>query len=339
MMPLSYIFYAAFIVMFTPILGCFQKPEVLLPSPTPAFAKPEASAKPEVLATLVSLIPPVSYRKKDEFIWQKASSGLSLYPFDALRTLSKAYATIRFSNESTLDLGEQTLIILSPSWLSNPLDGLPDAAILRKGKLRGSTKKELWLLSPSALLKLKPSNKQRPAVIELNNNSGKMTSFNLKSGSGVLLRKTDQGSLKEQDLPLHKQIQVKNIQGLSSDDRPQSIEGFLVNTIVIHSGRDKSPLISKKSAPSVQSASKRIDLFIETPANYSEFSTPNVQLRGRLSGPGGKLFVNSSQLSIDADLRFSVELKLKYGANSILLQLFQSDGTYSFRRWVLTRRK
>jgi len=63
-------------------------------------------------ATLERTVQQVKSKRGQEIAWQQARKGMRLYDEDSLQTLDKASALIRFDAENSIDLGENSLIVI-----------------------------------------------------------------------------------------------------------------------------------------------------------------------------------------------------------------------------------
>ena len=101
-------------------------PEILkynqLPTDDPTVALPGMSLRvPVVLiketmrsATVIGLNGEVLFRKKETSDWSGAALGLELFPADSVRTMALAEARLRFGTGESIDVRENSLVILAP---------------------------------------------------------------------------------------------------------------------------------------------------------------------------------------------------------------------------------
>ena len=122
-------------------------PEILkyneLPTDDPTVALPGMILRvPVVLikealrsAQMVGLDGEVLYRKKETPEWQGAAVGLELFPADSVRTMRLAEAHLRFGTGESLDIRENSLVILAPPRLDADAQILKGQVSARRSKI------------------------------------------------------------------------------------------------------------------------------------------------------------------------------------------------------------
>lgn len=73
-------------------------------------------------AHLVAVVNDVRYRRKSRAEWQKAELDMELYNEDGLRTLQQSKARVKFPSGETLQMDENSLIILKPEQKQEEID-------------------------------------------------------------------------------------------------------------------------------------------------------------------------------------------------------------------------
>lgn len=177
------------------------------PTPTPAVIPtpvPTPTPGPLAIANLISLKPPVTFRRTDELVWKDASMNLPLFKNDSVKTHLKAATVIKFAPSTELNVGENTLVVVNLDYLDST-----NRATLMHGSVVPKFNKDLWLLTSAALIKLRPNGKAGQGAAQISIEPGKFLNVTLKNGQGTLVRRDKSKKVIETKLKLNSKISVK----------------------------------------------------------------------------------------------------------------------------------
>jgi hypothetical protein len=273
------------------------------------------------LGSIRTLTPPVNFRRNREVVWNDASPGIALYPYDAIQTEAKAETLVALKNGSELQIRENSLVILSPELSHRSID----RAVVKNGSLKGKTKKELWLVANGTVLRMKPKKENQDAVLQLRVEEKKV-------------------SIKTENA-----IAVAHTNATTTEVIPEGMETKVttseVATDIAPSWAESLPAI-EAPAPAVSSIERNVaaippatELQILSPKGNLETTDENIAVEGSLTQKGGKVWVNGDLAPVDSALHFRADLPLNYGANVVLIQMTSKEGTSTFRRYTVIRRK
>lgn len=319
--------------------------------------KPKTHEK-KTLGKVIEFKPEVSFRRRENLVWQEVFQYLPLYAYDSVRTESSATTKIHLSNNSELFLSENTLIIITPDYLNSR--NQRDRAVVRNGSLTGTTQTELWLLTSAALLKIKAKEKKvAKANVEIQ--EGKKLKIMIEDGEGIIAK-----SEKEIiSLPEKKEVtlsapMVSEHYGFEtfaqSENQPIErkqnenkwhLEPYIENvgTRKISKALSQGPLLSEnKAAKSVPKREPDVvipnaELFIDSPANRSEINEDEIEFKGRVSRKDVRILVNGNPVKVSDSLSFSHRVNLVPGINPILIQMINHEGNSTFKRWMVRRKE
>ncbi len=326
-----------------------------LPIQTPT---PTMTAMPPALANLVTYKNQVSYRRAQELGWSDIKAELSFYRQDAVHTLSDSQALIRYVSGSEVSMKENTYLIIDEASQSNPS---VDRAVMRAGKVQGETTGEMWILTSSALIKVRASKKSQKAKVKIQIQEKKSLDVELKSGAGeVIVAQADKGIKSKNNLTAHsvelianKNVSIPIKQNASEDFGYKSESTDWLETVkvikeAIHTAPTPtvSPTVAKETptpapveTPTVATPVVEGDpvLNIESPANKSRVTDEVVKLTGTVSPAGSTVIFNGHPCPVEQNLRFTCEVPLSMGFNFFIVQMTTPNGKSIFQKWILTR--
>lgn len=287
---------------------------------TPSPVSPSASPSPgRTLADLIRFTPPVNYKRRAELTWQAVEPRIGFERLDSIQTQSDATAEVRYRGGSTLNLRENTLVVIEESSGARRT-GPEDRAFVGVGTVRGRTSGELWLLTSRGLVKLKGEGKARPARVTVVSRPREGVRVSLDEGRAAFIGKDKTGALAAKTLSLHEEIQI---------DSPVDKSG-------------KNPdweTFAKIARAASMEPETPLSFELDEPRDQSVISAAETTLKGRVNRDGGKILVNGRQATIGDDRLFSASIALEPGANVISVQLIRPDGTTEFRRITVLRKK
>jgi len=251
---------------------------------------------------------------------------------DAVQTHTASTARILFVSGSTIEMGESSLVIINGG-TRTPGRTL-DRAVIRTGKFEGNTKKELWILTSAALLRLRAKATSKSAKVVLNVEEGKKMAVTLIDGNASMVERNPKSKS-----PALQELEPRKTVTMAAP-MPGDTFGFLDSekSWDLPPERATASLPTQaKPAPKQPQAPQPIDLFITSPRDYAEVGVADIELKGRATGTGAKIFVNGKETTIENNLEFSSVVALREGVNSILIQLIRPDGESVFRRWTIIR--
>lgn len=319
--------------------GCKpQRPEVSMP-PDPA-SDPVTEAVPAgpVIATLQGLGSKVTFRRRDEHVWQDAREGLPLYEGDVVQTHAQGSANVLFENGSELDLSEKTLVILSlPEAESSK--AVQSQAVLKDGNLRGRTRTELWLLTSSALFQMKPAASGETASAALAMREGERLRVELEKGTAAVLHQEKSGAVRRIALKPKEPVVLDAAPVPAGFGTAKDFVEFAARPVVESKPQAAPPAKAAPAAKKTGNPAPAADIFIASPPDNAETLEATVTLSGSATRAGIQLLINGAEVRIDPKtLQFAHPVELRPGGNTVSIQLIQSDGKSTFRRWTLIRR-
>ncbi|QLY24705.1 hypothetical protein [Bdellovibrio sp. KM01] len=331
-----------------------------LSSATPSAT---ASVTPEPLPALANLVTyknQVSYRRAQELGWNDIQKELPFYRQDAVHTLGDSQALIRYVSGSEVAMKENTYLIIDEASQDSPSI---DRAVMRAGKVEGETSGEMWILTSSALIKVRAAKKTQKAKVKIQIQEKKSLDVELKSGTGeILVAQADKGhdsktpvAARAVELQANKNVSIP-IKQTASDDFGYKAEStdWLETVKVIKEAIKATPSpsiapIAKETptpAPTVAAtvtptptpvAEGEPALNIESPANKSRVTDEIVKLTGTVSPAGSTVIFNGHTCPVGEDLRFTCEVPLSIGFNFFIVQMTTPNGKSIFQKWMLTR--
>ncbi|MBO9667628.1 MAG: hypothetical protein J7501_12540 [Bdellovibrio sp.] len=326
------------------------------PSPTAT-----AAAMPPALANLVTYKNQVSYRRAEELGWNDIQPELPFYRQDAVHTLSKSQALIRYVSGSEVAMKEDTYLIIDEASTDNPT---VDRAVMRAGKVEGETSGEMWILTSSALIKVRAAKKTQKAKVKIQIQEKKSLDVELKSGSGeVIVAQADKGqdvkataNASAIELKTDKSISIPMKQNVSENFGYKTESTDWLETVkVIKEAIRTTPtpkvtpaIVKETPAPTVTPtatatttptpvAEGEPDLNIESPAYKARVTDEIVKLMGTVTPAGSTVTFNGSSCPVDQNLRFTCEVPLSMGFNFFIVQMTTPQGKSIFKKWILTR--
>lgn len=318
-------------------VACTETKVETVVAPTPSELPPVVVVEPPketkpTLAELKAFVSRVTYRREKEMNWQEAVLNIPFYRFDSVNTHEKSTAQIGFTNGSTVDMTENSLLIINPGAEVTNWDRL----LLRKGNLSAKTQKELWILTTAALVRMKPAREKTIARTKIAIEEGKKLQVVLEEGEGTMFETKSPGNLedaKPSRLVVNKPVimaapVVANDFGTAEEvswPTPEKV--------------DETERTIASVPPPAKPNLTPPDFTITSPSDYSEVSTSSVTLKGKVRGQGvTSLLVNGKTITLGPKQDFAAAVSLNKGANAILIQLNRTEGTPVFRRWTVIRR-
>lgn len=303
-----------------------------VPTPSPIAVKELAPPRTqgEVLATLVSLRPKVRFRRRQELLWQDAEKGLEFRRFDAVQTHEDAEARIDFVNGSELQLKERTFAIINMD-SSRPVRQREDRVVIRSGEVDGQTKKELWILTTAALIRMNARTASEPSKASIKVEDGKKMTVILQTGEATLVRPAQggKGGTEHIELPPMKAV---------SFDAPRAPENFGLQL----TDQDwKAPYTPPPSpTPTLTPTPEpKATLEVSVPSDGSETPKAEALVAGRCSSPKVSVLINGKKADLRGDLSFAMQVPLQMGVNSIVVQMIRPDGSSEFLRRRVIRKE
>ena len=187
------------------------------------------------------------------------------------------------------------------------------------------------MLTHGALIKLSALSgpeKLTRATVTVDREHQRLTVL-LDSGKGEIVQKRKNRRLSTIRLSRAKRVSVhlppvpSNPEVLESG--PLSISQYL------------SPDPQEKPNPKAKQ-SRRVELWIDSPPNFTVTHDSQILFSGHLSSAHGQLFINKQRVIPQPNFTFSSNVPIRKGANTIIIQLVQPDGNTSFQRWIINRR-
>jgi hypothetical protein len=287
--------------------------------PVPASITPP----PERLGEVSEMRPPVTFRRRDDVVWQDAAPFLPLNAYDILQTHAKASAKLTISSRSEVMLPENTQIILNPVLLDHPR---VDRVVLRNGKLNVKTNQEFWLLTSAVLFRVRAKDDKKIARAELSVTEGKTLRFVLQEGVGAMVRKKEGTKFDTTPVAVGKVVTMP---------APKALEMF---------GADENSTAWTFRLPDMK-GDRRVpvsvtgNLVIQSPKEYSSIEGSQVDVKGMTTGAGGEIRVNGKSVPCNEKNEFTATVPLTKGPNDITVQWVRTDGTSAFNRFRVIRAK
>ncbi|QDK37213.1 hypothetical protein DOE51_06225 [Bdellovibrio sp. NC01] len=371
---LSFIFVGAGIFSASLLTSCQKKtsPPVAAPTVVPtavssatptASPSPTATVMPPALANLVTYKNQVSYRRAQELGWNDIQAELPFYRQDAIHTLSKSQALIRYVSGSEVAMKEDTYLIIDDASSDNPT---VDRAVMRAGKVEGETSGEMWILTSSALIKVRADKKTQKAKVKIQIQEKKSLDVELKSGLGeVILAQADKGQQSKSadtaqavELKTDKNVSFPLKQNVSENFgyKSESTDWLETVKVIKEAIRAKPtpkviPTVAKETptpAPSVTPsptptasatpvAEGEPALNIASPAYKARVTEEIVKLTGTVTPAGSTVTFNGQSCPVDQNLRFTCDVPLQVGWNFFIVQMTTPNGKSIFKKWILTR--
>lgn len=97
----------------------------------------DMSGSPKLAAAVDRIYNTLKSKRADALSWNTARVGMSLYDRDAVQTLGRSGATIRFNENNVLQMGEQTLVIIKRMEEDLFFQDNRTFLVLMEGELRG----------------------------------------------------------------------------------------------------------------------------------------------------------------------------------------------------------
>jgi hypothetical protein len=313
-----------------------------------ATATATSSAQPDPLGFLAEHHQHVTYQRAGETSWPDASDRLPLFAYDAVQTHEKADALLSLKHALRLEMGEKTLVILSPG-------ASTDRAVLDSGRVTGETDSEAFVLTASALLRIGAGKSGEKGKARISVDQDKQLRVELLSGSAEVRRTVKEGEevrAERTELALNKPVELPS----GPPSPPKPTEEYWKNGPMVVRAKIAPPA---KPQPGAQVAKPRrvaekparpaparapaavnneIFLSLESPRNYQETTAAEISLRGTVSGPGGSVRVNGEAIHISTELGFATKVPLQLGVNIIVVQLIRLDGKSVFQRRTVVRK-
>lgn len=331
-------------------------------TPTPA-PSPVGTVMPAALANLVTYKNQVSYRRAQELGWNDIQAELPFYRQDAVHTLGKSEALIRYVSGSEVAMKEDTYLIIDEASTDNPT---VDRAVMRAGKVEGETSGEMWILTSSALIKVRADKKTQKAKVKIQFQEKKSVDVELKSGTGeVIVAHADKGheakaseTAQSLELKTNKNISIPLKQSVSENFgyKTESTDWLETVKVIKEAIRAKptpktvpavaketptpTPVVSPTPTPTVSAtpvAEGEPDLNIESPAYKARVTDEVVKLTGTVTPAGSTVTFNGQSCPVDQNLRFICDVPLQVGWNFFIVQMTTPNGKSIFKKWILTR--
>lgn len=360
----SFIFVGLGILSASLLTSCEKKspPPVVAPTATPtalstATPSPTATATvmPPALANLVTYKKQVSYRRAQELGWNDIQAELPFYRQDAVHTLSESQALIRYVSGSEVAMKENTYLIIDEASKDNPT---VDRAVMRAGKVEGETSGEMWILTSSALIKVRAAKKNQKAKVKIQIQEKKSLDVELKSGSGeVIVAQADKGhetkaadTARAVELKPNKNVSIPLKQNASENFGYKTESTDWLETVKVIKEAIKTtptPTVTPTVAQETPAPSPSVTptpvvegepgLNIESPAYKARVTEETVKLTGTAHPAGSTVTFNGSSCPVDQNLRFTCEVPLQMGWNFFIVQMTTPNGKSIFKKWILTR--
>lgn len=277
------------------------------------------------IAELTGYFPSVTYRRHNEPTWEDCSLQMPFFSNDAVRTASDGAARIRFLSGSLLELRPNTHVVLTDK-SSEP--SRLDRAVVQRGELRGKTKDELWLIYGRTLFRLKAKSPVDEAQARYSLESEKKLTIQVDGGEGEFHRRPAALAGGMPDAIQSTRLDVGK--SVTFDVLPETeFLGW------------QTPELQRGLAAQVPAASspKPLSFEVDLPPDNSELNRAKLSVKGKISGPGGRLLVNGNEVFMEKGQTFAMEIALRKGANRVLIQLIRPTGESVYRQWVFLRRR
>jgi hypothetical protein len=89
------------------------------------------------VAVLADVHNTVSSRRSNEISWSPAPDGMNLFDRDAVQTAQRSYALLDFGEQATLNVGENSLVIVNRQAKNPDLPEQKEVVLMMDGELRG----------------------------------------------------------------------------------------------------------------------------------------------------------------------------------------------------------
>lgn len=283
------------------------------------------------LALLEKFEKRVTWRRRERLAWEEAVSDLQFCRLDVVKTHEAAKATVKFHQGTVIGMEEETLLVINlppATKRSFPID----MATFRSGKVNAKTTRELWMVTSSALLRLKAKPKS-DAAARLAGNEGKKLEITLQQGDGVLVPSRRPG---EFDLANSKRLAVNKTVVLAA---PIAELNFGIDDSKLKLPTEDEMAGVERRLASPAPSDEYIDFKIAFPEDYAEVEEASVLVEGSLTGPGARLYVNGKEITADRKLRFKTRVSLKVGLNPVVFHLTRPEGGPLDRRITIVRKR
>lgn len=331
------------LIGFILLLGWFflrnQKPSEPQVASTSIPEKPLPPPTQPAIAELAQHKNQVSFRRAQELAWNDVTGLLPLFRQDALHTLTNSTALIRYTSGSEVNMKENTYLIIDDSGT----DKMIDRAVMREGKIEGETSNEMWILTSSALIKLKAKEKNKKAKIGIQIQEKKSLDLNLQSGTGEVLvasqekEKDPSSPKKAREIRLVENKKISLPLKTPTEDFGHKAEAtdWLETVQVIREAiQETTP--AAKPTPSEEVPTPPF-LEITSPAPKAVVESNSITFEGRAGPEGARLKINGKNCEVSQEARFSCPVDLDPGLNLFVLQLTTKTGKTIFQKWMITR--
>jgi hypothetical protein len=331
------------------------------------MSQPSSSLAPA--ANLLNYKNFVSFRRSQELAWSEIKSLLAFYQQDAIHTAASSEAVIRYSSGSEVVMKENTYLIIGESGGGKDQSNI-DRAVMREGKIEGQTSNEMWILTSSALVKLKAKEQSRKAKIKIeikikqpgsdsSSKKSKSLEIQLEEGQGqIVVASADKASgaspsrgAREVELKENKTVSIPFQEASENFGYKRESTDWLETVKVLLEAVQEEPSVTAKSLPkptptptlvpeptkSTPIAEEAPFLEIASPLNKAHTTGGSVVFAGRAGPAGSRLKINDKACELNAESQFSCSVPLDLGLNLFILQLTTSKGKTIFEKWIQTR--
>lgn len=319
-------------------LSC-RKPEEPAPSQSPVEAPAPQPTRSPPLARIEEHVPTVRYRRSQELVWADAAGGLSLYRHDGVQTHEEASARISYATGTRLELGERSFVIIEDPVAGTESDA--DRAVLRDGILRGETRRELWVLTTAAVVRVRPARAGSVARSTVQVREGAKLRVRLAEGQGTLTPLA-----KGPSVALRPGREVVVPAPPTSDERFGAGQGAS-NAWVAERGsvepggsRVKEGLARPAHAARNEEAPEPTSLPVTTvdlPPDQAETADAALRVSGVASNSASTVYVNGRRAPLLPNRSFEASVPLEPGANVVVVQEILPDGRSAFHRRTIHR--
>ncbi|MGZ3725785.1 MAG: hypothetical protein ACXWQQ_08285 [Pseudobdellovibrio sp.] len=332
------------------VISCSEKNETLKPrkveTPKVPETAPAKAAAEEVheapkkqdtapiainenwLARLNEFSHKVDFRLSKESVWQNAAIGNTFDRFDALQTHDSAKARVNYKSGSRLDLEENTLVVFDKDPGDNKRKS-PDKVVVKSGGLTGATVTELWVFTNAGLVQVKPTKSQKNAKVKLSLQKNNELSVKVDSGTADLVYRTPEKEFKRINISANNEISYKAPVLIAAAESTKQ-----------ESSENATEFVKELNTAAVQVTQfTKTELSVEAPADNLNVGSPEIEVKGKLSGIGAKLLINGQIADVDSSFNFKKNVQLTEGVNLIVFQLVRSDSSVQFVRRTIRYKK
>jgi len=306
----------------------------------------------DVVAHLRGLLPDVKVKRNNRLEWDAALVNTPLQNYDALRTSLGANGTVVFNDETTLDVKENSLIIIlertgDKSHTSNVV-ALPEGSLNGEFPLGDSKHRELQIRTPRAWIRV--NNQDQPKEIkkihfqikidkkkgiDITSENGNLTVF----GKNISREVTPEHTL---TLPPPEESEKQNLEENNAKEyNPDDFKSppllpeaaFQKFDTEIDSAMDEAktePEVEQKiepvTEPETKTTQKQLLPFeIISPVKGQKVEGEQINIRGRASADV-QVFLNGKEIKpTSSNGGFNTKIELKRGLNFLTFQVVNKE--------------